>query len=232
MLELQSLTYSYNKKNDLIFNDVNLVIPNDSFVGLLGPNGVGKTTLLKILTNQIKDYSGTVLLNGRNVADINDNIYDYISILTSDMRTPRFLKVFEAIKFSLECYDNYSKRKFDEIVDIFSLEKHLDKKISELSSGLERRVELAQTFANNSQILILDEPCNALDFDSVKDTLKLISSIKDMGKTIIYSTHQFGEIEKLYTHCIFFKNKKLELLSKNEINKDLQTCYSNYYDIL
>ncbi|HOQ01646.1 MAG TPA: ABC transporter ATP-binding protein [Acetivibrio clariflavus] len=192
MLELQSLTYSYNKKNDLIFNDVNLVIPKDSFVGLLGPNGVGKTTLLKILTNQIKDYSGTVLLNGRNVADINDNIYDYISILTSDMRTPRFLKVFEAIKFSLECYDNYSKRKFDEIVDIFSLEKHLDKKISELSSGLERRVELAQTFANNSQILILDEPCNALDFDSVKDTLKLISSIKDMGKTIIYSTHQFG----------------------------------------
>ncbi len=231
MITIKSLQFKYSKSNNFIFKGTSVCIPEKSFIALLAPNGVGKTTLVKILTKQISNYTGEVKIHDEDLRNIKYNIYDVVSILTTDMKTPKFLTVAESIKFSLEAFDNYTEEKLNELIALFDLEEHRNKKISQLSSGLERRTELAQTLSNQSDLVILDEPCNALDYNSVVDTLKVIKKIKDLNKTIIYSTHQFSEVESLYTHCITIKDNKLSLVSREDINDDLHKYYSSVYKL-
>lgn len=176
--------------------------------------------------------SGEIFIDGKNIKEIQKEIFSQISLLTADIKTPSFLTVEETMEFSLKSYDRYSVKKYQEILQLFDLEKHQKKQIKPLSSGLERRVELAQTLSNDSNILILDEPCNALDFNSVQDTMAAVQKKWKLGKTILYTTHQFHEIENLYTHIMVLKNRKVELLPKEEIGCSLAEYYKEVYEVI
>lgn len=231
-ITIKNLSYTYSKSDREIFSDVSFNIKKNAFVAFIAPNGMGKTTMLKLITGQLPSSSGEIIIGNKNLFDIQKDIFINISLFTPDIKTPQFLTVSEALKFSLKCYKTYTQERYIEILNMFDLNSHKKKQIKQLSSGLERRVELAQTLSNNSNILILDEPCNALDFNSVKDTISVVKKMWELGKTIIYTTHQFHEIEEIYTHIMVIKDNGVKLLSRNEIGTSLSDYYKKTYEVI
>lgn len=231
-IKVNDLFFKFDESEKEILNNSSFEIEENSFVAFIGPNGIGKSTILNLLTSQINQYSGQILVNGEDIKHIKEEIFTKISILNDKIKTPRYLTVEEALKFSLKCYNQNVEEKYREILKLFSLEGHQKKQIRQLSSGLERRAELAQTLTSGSDIIILDEPCNALDFTSVKETIKNVMKIWKTGKTIIYTTHQFHEIEEVCTHVMVMKNQKIVLLPKSEIHMPLSEYYKNTYEVI
>lgn len=230
-ISVENLSYRYPKATKQIFSNVSFTIPENAFVAFVAPNGTGKTTMLQLMTGQLPLSSGHMMLQGKSLSEMGEDIFRHVSILTSDMKTPRFLTVGEALRFSLQCYSNHTDEKYNEIIRLFDLDQHQHKQMRQLSSGLERRAELAQTLSNDSSVLLLDEPCNALDFSSVKDTVAAIKKIWEMGKTIVYSTHQFHEIEHICTHIMVIRRDRVMLSSVKEIGMTLSDYYRKAYEV-
>ena len=207
-IEIKNLSKSYN--NILAVKNINFKIEKGSIVGLLGPNGCGKTTTIGMILGLIKPTSGTVCINGQNIENENNRtkILEKVNFISPYVELPKKLTVEENLKVYGKLYGvNNLQDKILNLMKQLNLLEFRKRKTGELSSGQKNRVSLAKALINDPEILLLDEPTASLDPD-VGDYIRtyLESFASNKGTTILLASHNMNEVERLCNEVMMMKN--------------------------
>ncbi len=200
-----------------ILTDVNIELHNNNIIGLLGRNGSGKTTFLKLLSNLQVPISGKAYINSYEVKNWS-NIYSNVGIaLTPSI--PTYLKVKEYLK-EVCILKNGTKKDINKVINIMELEDKLNTKIKKLSFGQKQRVNIASAILKDPKILLLDEPFVGLDPIGMRKLNEYLIQQKEKGALIFISSHQLEDIEKIIDSFIYIENGKIEKnVSMKEFHK-------------
>ena len=193
-----SIGYQSKKEKNIIAENLNLTFEQGKLISLVGGNGIGKSTLLRTLTGIQKPLSGTVLLNNKNISSY-QSIYlaQNLSLVLTEKLPPSNLSVFELIALGRQPYTNWlgklSAEDLDKINDAISLthtEHLIDKKNYEISDGQLQIVLIARAIAQDTAVIILDEPTTHLDLHHKVSVFKLLKKLsQETNKSILFSTH-------------------------------------------
>ena len=211
IIEVNNLVKQF--KNSLAVNNVSFKINKGTIIGLLGPNGCGKTTTMGMMLGLIKPTSGTVFINGRNIENEKNrtNILEKMNFISPYIELPKKLTVEENLKVYGRMYGVHNLQdKISDLMKQLNLFDFKKRKTGELSSGQKNRVSLAKALINDPEILLLDEPTASLDPD-VGDYIR--TYIEDFaskrGKTILLASHNMNEVERLCHEVMMMKNGKI-----------------------
>ncbi len=210
-IEIKNLSKHYN--NILAVKNINFKINKGSIVGLLGPNGCGKTTTIGMMLGLIKPTSGTVFINGQNIENENNRttILEKVNFISPYVELPKKLTVEENLKVYGKLYGvNNLQDKISDLMKELNLFEFKKRKTGELSSGQKNRVSLAKALINEPEILFLDEPTASLDpdvGDFVRTYIEDFASKK--GTTILLASHNMNEVERLCNEVMMMKNGKI-----------------------
>ena len=199
-------------KNNLAVDKINFHIEKNKTVGLLGPNGCGKTTSIGMMLGLIKPSEGEIIIDNKNLESFNRNeILTRINFCSPYIELPKKLTV----KQNLEVYGRlygvkHLGNKIHELSKDLNIDVFLNKKTGELSSGQKNRVTLAKSLINDPEILFLDEPTASLDPDTGDYVRGYIESYKKRKKvTILLASHNMSEVERLCDSIIMMKKGKI-----------------------
>lgn len=199
----------------LVLNNINLVIPRGKIIGLLGKNGIGKTTLIKLINDLLTPTSGEILINGEAPGINSKKIISYLperTYLDKSMTISQILTFFE------EFYDNFDKEKAINLLKDLDLDINL--RVSKMSKGMQEKLQLILVMSREAHLYILDEPLGGVDpvtRDYILDTI--LTNFKE-GASVIISTHLISDIERILDEVIFIDKGKIIL---SETADDLRT---------
>jgi ABC-2 type transport system ATP-binding protein len=209
-------------KNTLAVKNINFKIVKGQTIGLLGPNGCGKSTTIGMLLGLIKPTSGNVIINGQNMENNRTNLLQKINFISPYIELPKKLTIEENLNVYGRLYGvKKLGKKIIELMEVLKLTEFKKRKTGELSSGQKNRVALAKALINDPEILLLDEPTASLDpdvGDYVRSIIENFSSNKQ--KTILIASHNMNEVERLCDEVMMMKNG--EIIDKGK-SKDLIT---------
>ena len=209
MIKLVNVSKSYG--NNIVLDKINLSLEDNKIYGLIGRNGVGKTTLMKILSDQILSYQGEIFIDGSNIKNdktFKENLVFISDGFISDMQQASKLKsLTSTIKILAPMFN---QKRYDELMDIFMLnEKTRYNKLSYGNQGLYRSIIGLSTGA---KIIFLDEPANGLDEINSDNFYKKIIEYQEQDQSLIMvSSHILSDIERVVTDIIFLKDSKVAL---------------------
>ena len=211
MIEINDLSKKY--KNTLAVKNISFKIKKNTIVGLLGPNGCGKTTTIGMLLGLIKPSSGTVFIDGKNIEKENNRtkILEKVNFISPYVELPKKLTVEENLKVYGRMYGvNNLKEKILNLMQDLNLLEFKKRKTGELSSGQKNRVSLAKALINDPKILLLDEPTASLDPD-VGDYIRtyIENFASKNGTTILLASHNMNEVERLCNEVMMMKSGKI-----------------------
>lgn len=198
MIEFKDVHKKYGKLE--VLKGVSFTIKDGGIIAILGPNGSGKTTSMKSFLGMVIPTKGDIFFNGKSIK--NQWAYrEQISYLPQIANFPSNLKVKELIAMiknikKLPCHDQ-------ELIELFGLQKHLNKSLGNLSGGTKQKVNLVLTFMVDVPVLVLDEPTSGLDPIAILALKKLILREKEKGKTILITSHILSFIEELSDEILF-----------------------------
>ncbi len=221
-IEVSNLNKRY--KNSLAVKNMNFKINKGQTIGLLGPNGCGKSTTIGMLLGLIKPTTGDVIINGKNMESNRTNLLQKMNFISPYIELPKKLTIEENLKVYGRMYGVKNlKHKILELMETLNLMNFKKRKTGELSSGQKNRVSLAKALINDPEILLLDEPTASLDpdvGDYVRGIIENFSSKKQ--KTILIASHNMIEVERLCDEVMMMKNgeiidkgKSSDLISKH-----------------
>lgn len=250
MIKLENVYFKYktNKKDEFILNNLNLHINKSEFVSIIGSNGVGKTSLVKLISGLTVPSKGEIFINDFNTKSKKDfmNIRNNISVVFQNPDNQIiFERVYEELEFTLK-RQNLSREEIEKRIDTalkqVNMEDYKFSLTSTLSMGQKQKIIIAEALSLETDYIVLDEPTAMLDPDSKKQILNLLCELNKSGKTIILITHILDEI--FYSdRCIYLKDNKIKhdfyinsLLEKDEIKtnksleilKDINSSNSNF----
>ena len=222
-IKVKNLTKKF--ANYLAVNNINFTLERGKTLGLLGPNGCGKTTSIGMMLGLITPSSGEVLINDQNVNSANRNdLLSRMNFASPYIELPKKLTVRQNLEVYGRLYGIKDlKNRIAEISSDLNLNNFLDKKTGELSSGQKNRVSLAKSLINKPDILFLDEPTASLDPDIGDFVRQYIETYKSKNKiTILLASHNMREVERLCDTVIMMKEGQIvdsgtckELISKH-----------------
>ncbi|MGB4871550.1 MAG: ABC transporter ATP-binding protein, partial [Candidatus Promineifilaceae bacterium] len=198
--EIQGLTKQYGELTAL--NDLYLTLEEGAVFGFIGPNGAGKTTTMRILTTLLKPTSGKAWVAGHSVTDDPRAVRRAIGYMPDFFGVYDDMKVWEYLDFFGACYDippNVRAGMIDDLLALVDLGHKKDAYVEGLSRGMKQRLCLARTLTHDPQILILDEPASGLDPRARIEMRELLRELKNMGKTIFFSSHILSEVADICT---------------------------------
>ena len=207
-IEIKNLSKKY--KNIFAVKNINFNINKGSVVGLLGPNGCGKTTTIGMMLGLIKPSSGNVFINNQNIENENSRtkILEKMNFISPYVELPKKLTVEENLKVYGRMYGvNNLNEKIMELMKQLNLIEFKKRKTGELSSGQKNRVSLAKALINDPEILFLDEPTASLDpdvGDYIRTYIENFASKK--STTILLASHNMNEVERLCNEVMMMKN--------------------------
>ena len=210
-IEIKNLNKYYNKIQAV--NNINFTINKGSIIGLLGPNGCGKTTTIGMMLGLIKPTSGKILINGEDIETEKNRIkiLQKMNFISPYVELPKKLTVEENLKVYGKMYGVINlKDKISDLMNRLNLSEFKKRKTGELSSGQKNRVSLAKALINDPEILLLDEPTASLDPD-VGDYIRtyIESFASKKGATILLASHNMNEVERLCSEVMMMKNGKI-----------------------
>ena len=223
-IEIKNLYKNY--KNFKAVNNLNFKIDTGSIIGLLGPNGCGKTTTIGMILGLIKPTKGEILINGKNVENENSRIevLERMNFISPYVELPKKLTVRENLIVYGRMYEVKDlKNQIKKLIDELNLGEFENKKTGELSSGQKNRVSLAKSLINSPQILLLDEPTASLDPDTGDYIRSYIENYAKINNTtVLLASHNMDEVERLCSKIMMMKGGKIidegtcvELISKH-----------------
>lgn len=168
--------------------------------GLLGPNGAGKTTTLRMISTLIKPDKGDATVGGSSIVEDPYGVRNKIGFLTSELKledffTPNYL--FDYFGTLQNVDEKILKERKEMLFNKFGIDEFKEVKIADLSTGMKQKVSLVISIVHDPEIIIFDEPTNGLDVITAKTVTDFLLELKNLGKTIILSTHIFSLVEKL-----------------------------------
>lgn len=206
LLECKHLYKEFESKQ--ILKDINLKIPKGKIIGLLGKNGTGKTTLIKLINDLLTPTSGEVLINGKKPGIESKEIISYLPERTY---LDRDMTIKQAITYFGEFYSNFNIKKAEKL--LADLKLNINTKISKMSKGMQEKLQLILVMSREAKLYILDEPLGGVDpatRDYILDTI--LSNFCD-GASVIISTHLISDIERILDEVIFIDNGEIILTS-------------------
>ena len=207
MIQIQNLTFGYKSSKENVLENVNLQLNPGSIVGLLGKNGTGKTTLLNLITGQLFAKQGVITIDDENVKTKSKSILEKLYFLPEELTVPD-ISLEKFIRLYSPFYKDYSQEVMDECMREFDL-KSEKKKLNRLSMGTKKKMMICFAIATNVPYLLMDEPTNGLDIPSKRIFRKLINSHMTENRTILISTHQVHDVEKMVDHIVIVGEKDL-----------------------
>ena len=204
ILEINNLVKSYGKTHAV--RGVSFDVTKGSIVGLLGPNGSGKTTIIKTIMGLLSDYGGTVTIGGTAPGPAANA---GISYLPDVAHIPTWFKVRQAIAFFEDFYADFDATRAKTMLDAMKIP--LDKKIKTLSRGMQEKVQLSMVMSRRASLYILDEPIGAVDPASREFIIDTIIKNFDGEGAILLSTHIIADIEPILDVAIFLREGEIVL---------------------
>ena len=230
-IEVINLSKSY--KNKQAVNNINFKVRQGEIIGLLGPNGCGKTTTMAMILGLLKPSNGKVLINNKNIEDHRIELLHKMNFISPYIELPKKLTVKQNLTvygklYNVENLDN----RIDYLADRLRLDKILDNITGELSSGQKNRVSLAKSIINNPTVLLLDEPTASLDpetGDFIRTFLEEYRNEREIS--ILLASHNMGEVKRLCSSILMMKGGviidegKPEQLIKKHGQKNLEEVF-------
>ena len=223
ILELQDVTTGYEKK--LVLENFNMTIPRGQITSIVGPNGCGKTTLLHTLSRVLKVKYGAVLMDGRDIFTMNTkDVAKRLSLLPQASNAPEGLTVRELISYgrhphksSFEGLNQQDRDNIDRAVDVTGIKAFMNRRVNELSGGQKQRVWLAMALAQNTEIILLDEPTTYLDMKFQMEILNLLKELNETAdRTIVMVLHDINHASRFSDHMIAMKEGRIMKLGTPE----------------
>ncbi len=219
------LTRTQMKKKKLDTSDfyavdgVSFDVKRGEIFGLIGPNGAGKTTTLRCLSTLIEQSSGTITVNGYDTVKDAIQVKKNIAFLTSEMKidghfTADYFTSFVAKLHGMNEVETEMRK--EELFKRFGIDKYRYSKISTLSTGMKQKLAIVVSIIHYPDVIIFDEPTNGLDVLTAKIVLDFLLELKDIGKTIIISTHMMHTAEKLCDRYAMLFDKKIRAIGTRE----------------
>lgn len=232
MIRVNNVSFEIDEKR--ILKDINLNIKEGTIFGIIGPNGVGKTTLLRCLSGIYNTTNGKILYDDEPIYD-NPKVKSKIGYVADENIMPVGFKVEEIIKYNKLAYKDFNEKRFDELNKIFKIPRK--KYIFQLSKGMKMRLSLMIALSIKAKYLILDEPTSGLDTILKKKLINiLLDEVFENNITIIISSHHLNELEQICDEVailedgvISYENsienmknkiKKIQVAFKEDVNKD------------
>lgn len=217
IININNITKKYDERT--VIDNVSFNVNEGEIVGLIGENGAGKTTIMKMLVNLIKINSGEILFDGVNIEDEFEN---YISQVGASIETPTFYPYMSG-KENLECvgrlYEKDNNQVIEELIDILDVKKYIDRRVSKYSLGMKQRLGVCRAFIGNPKFVILDEPTNGMDVSGIIEFRRAIKEIVEKYKmSMLISSHNLNEIKEICDRILLVKDGKIEEIFLN--NKD------------
>lgn len=212
ILKLENVLKTYDKH--IAVNNVSFEVPKGSIFGLLGPNGAGKTSLIRIITTITGADAGTVYLDGEK---LNSNHPSQIGYMPEERGLYKKMKVGEQLMYLAQLKGLTAKAAKEKINFWFNrlgIEDWWDKKVEELSKGMQQKVQFIATVVHGPKLLILDEPFSGLDpinSNLIKDEIRRMN---EEGVSIIFSTHRMEQVEEICEYITLINNGKIVLGGK------------------
>ena len=208
-IEINNLTKQFN--NTLAVKNISFKIGKGKIIGLLGPNGCGKTTTIGMILGLVKPSSGSVIINGQNIEHNRTKLLEKMNFISPYIELPKKLTVEENLKVYGRLYG--VKNLIDKIsylMEKLNLIEFKKRKTGELSSGQKNRVSLAKALINDPEILLLDEPTASLDPD-VGDYIRgfIEDYAANEGATILLASHNMSEVERLCYEVLMMKDGEI-----------------------
>lgn len=217
VIEIRNLTKVYRdfwgRKKVQALNALSLDVHRGEVFGLLGPNGSGKTTTLKLLLGLLFPTEGEIRILGQPATDVEKN--KFIGYLPEESYLYRFLNAEETLDFYGRLFGLSGaerRSRSDRLIKMVKLDHARRRQLKEYSKGMTRRIGLAQALINDPEIIFLDEPTSGLDPNGRRDVKDLILQLKSEGKTVVMCSHLLAEIEDVCDRVAILFNGELKLL--------------------
>lgn len=216
MINFDNVSKQYKNANTPALDGINLSIEQGDFVFLVGQSGSGKSSLLRLLLKEEKPTSGTVTVDGINVAKLpNRKVPAFrrtMGIVFQDFRLLPGKTVFDNVAFGMEVIGKSKKeiqQRIPAILELVGLEEKAHRLPSELSGGEQQRVALARAFVNKPKLLLADEPTGNLDPSTSVGIMKLLDRINRTGTTIVMATHDVAIVDQMRKRIVQMENGKI-----------------------
>ena len=206
LLEINNLNKSFDNKE--ILKDINLSIQSGKIIGLLGKNGVGKTTLIKLINDLLTPTSGEILIKGQKIGIETKKVISYLPERTY---LNKQMKVSEVISYFEDFYDNFDSEKAKKLLKDLDLD--INQKLAKMSKGMQEKVQLVLVMSRNADLYVLDEPLGGVDPATRDYILDTILSNFNENASVIISTHLISDIEKILDEVIFIDKGQIVLQS-------------------
>ena len=217
LIELRNLTKFYGRTRAL--SAVNLQLQSGQIVGLCGPNGSGKTTIIKILNGLLHNYTGQVIIDGHKPDQHTRSLISYLPDVTY---LPEWMTGKELITMFRDLYTDFDSGKMDELLARMQLDKTT--RIRELSKGNKEKFQLALVMSRRARIYILDEPIAGVDPAAREFILDTILNNYAEDALLLLSTHLIADVEKIFDSVIFLKQGEVSLFRRVDDIREQEKC--------
>ena len=208
---LQCIDINKSFGNKKVLKDINLTIPRGKIIGLLGKNGTGKSTLIKLINDLLTPTSGQILINGKEVGVESKKIIAYLperTYLDKSMTVDQVIEYFE------DFYDNFDSKKARKLLKDLDLDT--TQKLTKMSKGMQEKVQLVLVMSRKADLYILDEPLGGVDPATRDYILDTILTNFNEGASVIISTHLIADVERILDEVIFIDKGKIILQSDSD----------------
>lgn len=211
MVIINDLKFSYSRKMEPLFQELNCELPSGSIVGLLGKNGAGKTSLLKLMIGLLRPTEGSVRIMGQQPSKREPSLLQDIYFLPEEFHHPS-VSIYNYVKANSGFYPRFDEELLEQLITDFELPEK--KRLDQLSYGQKKKFLISFALSTKCRLLVLDEPTNGLDIPSKSIFRKVMAGSLDEDQLVIISTHQVRDVENLIDRVLMLEKGRF-IMQKN-----------------